>query len=275
MLEYIKDLLFSRGIDTVGALPLSACRIIRPYKLERCNSGKSDSLFAVVFAIPYYTHHGKRNLSSYAIPRDYHLFCKELFSEILPILRSGYPEYTFEGFADDSPIDEISAAALAGLGIIGRNRLLITPKYSSYVFLGEIITDAPINVPSDLKIEYCEDCGRCQELCPMHKCGVCLSGVTQKKGELTDKEKQLIQQYLSIWGCDICQEVCPHTLRAINAGTIFTNIDFFKSELIPVLSKERLDQMSESDFSKRAYSWRGINTIKRNICLINEKTKEI
>ena len=67
------------------------------------------------------------------------MFFSSLFGEILPILRKSFPEYKFEGFTDHSPIDEINAAALAGFGMIGANGLLITEKYSSFVFVGEIV----------------------------------------------------------------------------------------------------------------------------------------
>lgn len=273
MLSTIKRELSARGIDTVGVLPLSECRIMRPYLLEKHGFSDSGGLFAVVFAIPYYTHCEEKNISSYAVSRDYHLFCRELFDDILPILRSARPDCRFEGFADHSPIDEIHAAALAGLGLLGQNGLLITPKYSSYVFLAEIITDAPMEVYGKRHIETCEGCGRCLELCPMKKHGVCLSALTQKKGELSENEQKLIMEYGSAWGCDICQQVCPHTERVLADETVYTDIEFFKSLRIPMLTTDILDDMNECDFNQRAYSWRGKDTVKRNLCIL-EKNKE-
>lgn len=273
MLSKIERELYARGIDTIGTLPLSECRILRPYLLEKFGLSEHEELFAIIFAIPYYTHCEEKNISSYAVPRDYHLFCRELFDGILPILRSVHPSYRFEGFADHSPIDEIHAAALAGIGLLGENGLLITQKYSSYVFLAEIITDAPIDVQGERRIEGCEGCGKCLASCPMEKCGVCLSALTQKKGGLSDDEQKLIIEHGSAWGCDICQQVCPHTERAIKNGTIYTDIDFFKSSRVPVLTSDILDNMDESDFKQRAYSWRGRDTIRRNLLLL-EKNKE-
>lgn len=274
MFDAVKGELLARGIDCVEAISLSKCKITRPYLLEKCGFSGADGLSAVIFAIPYLTPCKEKNISSYAVGRDYHLFCRELFDAVLPSLRSAYPNQRFEGFADHSPIDEIHAAALAGLGILGDNRLLITERYSSYVFLAEIITDAPIETCEDPIIRHCEGCGSCSERCPMTKCGVCLSSLTQKKGELSEDEEELIAKYSSAWGCDICQEACPHTRRAIENGTIYTGIGFFKSELMPMLTTDMIDLMSEDDFKKRAYSWRGKGTVRRNLWILeNRKVK--
>ena len=99
----------------------------------------------------------------------------------------------------------------------------------------------------------------------------CLSSVTQKKGNLNEEEIELIKKYSCAWGCDICQNACPYTKNAIKNGTIYTNIDFFKNERTPYLNSTTIDEMSDEQFSMRAYSWRGKNTIKRNLLILEEK----
>ena len=99
----------------------------------------------------------------------------------------------------------------------------------------------------------------------------CLSSVTQKKGELTEDEITLIKKYGCAWGCDICQEVCPYTESAIKNNTIFTSIDFFKNDLTPSLHSHEIEAMSDEQFSKRAYSWRGKSVISRNLRIIEGK----
>ncbi|MBR7098632.1 MAG: epoxyqueuosine reductase, partial [Clostridia bacterium] len=191
---------------------------------------------------------------------------------LLPLLRDRFPENRFEGFADHSPIAERDAAARAGLGVIGRNHLLLTERYSSYVFLGEIITDAIFPCKTQ-EISECENCGACMRACPAERCGGCYSALTQKKGMLTEQEIAMLCEQKIAWGCDICQERCPHTKRAIQSGTIFSPVPFFHEQTIPRITIEILDSMSDEVFDTRAYSWRGRDTIARNFRLLEESKK--
>ncbi len=273
MLEYIKTELLKHGICDVGTLPLSMCRINRAYKLEKSGFDGVEGLSVVIFAIPYYTKHTRKNISSYAAARDYHLFCNELFASVLPRLKEKYQGRLFAGFADDSPIDERHAAALSGLGIIGDNGMLITEKYSSYVFLAEIVTNLPIKHENKYELLHCESCEKCLDACPSKEIGECLSALTQKKGELSEKEKNAIKSHGSAWGCDICQEVCPHTKRALALGTIYTEIPFFKESLLPCISSDIIMNMDDTSFSSRAYSWRKRDTILRNLKILEENNE--
>ena len=264
MTEFIKKTLKGAGVGLFAPISLEKCTLTRKYKLERCGLSDISSLNAIMIAVPYLVKHEKRNISAYAAPKDYHAFFKGLFDAVIPLLEREYPDHRFVGFADDSPIDERSAAAMAGLGIIGDNGMLITEKYSSYVFLGEIITDLPIESAVG-EIKRCEGCGKCKLACPMAESGQCLSALTQKKGVLSNEEQKTILKHGYAWGCDICQEVCPHTKRAIADGTIYTDIEFFKSEDLPFLTVRDIDDMSDGEFAARAYSWRGRQTIRRNL----------
>lgn len=267
MLQTIKNLLRDEHIELSAALPLSATRITRPYLLERC--GISDGS-VVCFAIPYYTEpDGATNLSAYAYAEDYHLFVRELGARLCARLAALYPGNRFAVFADHSPIDERHAAAAVGLGVIGRHGMLITEPYSSYVFLGELITDAVLEDESE-EIKYCRNCGACATACPFELKDNCLSALTQKKGELSAEEQELIRLHGSVWGCDKCTEACPHTHMARNRGTLTSPIPFFSQERITHLTPSVLDAMDDQTFSRRAYSWRGRETIKRNVCILGE-----
>ncbi len=266
MLEFIRSQLKKQNIELVASLRLAECTVKRPYLLEK-QGFSSNSV--IIFAAPYFTENdSKRNISAYAVSRDYHIFFAELFNTLIKELKKEYPENNFVGFSDHSPIDEIEAACRAGLGVLGKNRLLITKKYSSYVFLGELVTDAEL--PSSAgEISSCINCGECERACPMIKenC-VCLSSLTQKKGELSAQEKRILHKYACAWGCDICQDVCPYTKRALNSGSIYTDIEFFEESRTPFLTSETVEQMSDEDFKTRAYSWRGKKTIKRNLKIL-------
>lgn len=273
MFAFLSEILQKNHIDCFAALPLSACRVTKPYLLERAGITSGS---AVILAVPYFTPacaSPERNLSAYAVGYNYHAFFDALFTELLPLLKERYPEHRFAGFADHSPIAEIEAASRAGLGVIGKNGLLLTERYSSYVFLGELLTDAPL--PYTLvEPRFCENCGLCQKICPMEKIGTCLSALTQKKGELDEAEIAALRRYGSCWGCDLCQEVCPHTVRAIQSGSIYTPIPYFHENNIPRLNLAILDAMEEDEFQKRAYSWRKRETIRRNLLLLQEKDEK-
>lgn len=240
-----------------GIIPYSACKPNKTYLIEKA---KIAPVSVIMILAPYRTAEFKeRNVSLYAVPRNYHLYFRQLFDDVIPKLESEFPGYRFAGFADHSPIFEREAAASAGLGIIGDNGMLIHEKYGSYVFIGEIVTDLPVECEAR-EIRHCGHCGTCTDACPSK--GRCLSEITQKKGVLTEEELELIRNSGVFWGCDICQSVCP-----MNRNTEYSGIPFFSENTIPVVSKERIEAMSAEEFSERAYSWRGKKIISRNLDL--------
>lgn len=268
--NFISELLTSEKITLFSPISLEDCNIVKPYLLERVGINGGS---AVVCAVPYFSERlvGDHNISSYCAVKDYHKYFDGLKQRILPTLREAYPQYKFELFADHSPIDERDAAAKSGVGVIGLNGMIITGKYSSYVFLGELITDAAI--PHEKKeIEYCIGCKKCVSECPKSETSLCLSAITQKKGELDENEIALMKRYRTAWGCDICQKVCPYTERAIKNGTIFTNIDYFLTDIIPDLNPDILNALSDAEFASRAFSWRGRGTVERNLKILEKKS---
>lgn len=268
MLDFIRSYLNNENIESISCLSLDECEVKRPYLLDRCGISHGS---VIIFAVPYLAKdmQSKKNVSAYAVGRDYHIFFNLLFEKLLSELKTKFPDNNFAAFSDHSPIDEIQAAAKAGLGVIGKNHLLITEKYSSYVFIGEIITDADLPSNAD-KINHCITCGKCLDACPVKTdISLCLSALTQKKGELSNDEKAIIANSGCVWGCDICQEVCPYTKSAIEKNTIFSDIEFFNQNLMPYITSEKISALPDDEFAKRAYSWRGRNTILRNL-LISE-----
>ena len=263
-----------------AALPLSSCRLVRPYLLEKHAIPTSGT--ALFFAVPYLVASDadlpSRNLSLYAVPRDYHLYIRQLSDTVLPALEQEYPQYRFALFSDHSPLAEVEGAARAGLGVIGENGLLITPMYGSFIFVAEIVTSAGWtettgraegDKPSG-EVRHCMGCGACTALCPGHctkgHMDGCLSALTQKKGELTPDEEITLRNHPLVWGCDTCQMVCPLN-QAVLTGAHDTPIPFFREKRLPALTLDELEQMSDRDFSDRAFAWRGRNVIKRNLMI--------
>jgi epoxyqueuosine reductase len=199
---------------------------------------------------------------------------KELEGVVLPSLRMAFPDHVFALFADHSPISEVDAAARAGLGIMGLNGLLITPDYGSFVFIGEIITDADYFTVTGEEVPtfpdtppLCEGCGACLAACPMG-CREgdrvrCLSALTQKKGKLTEDEIGDIRKGGLVWGCDACQLACPHNAAVIAEGKD-TPVPYFREKRLNRIGSVDTTAMSDEDFSSRAYAWRGRAVITRN-----------
>ena len=128
------------GISEFAFLPFEDASKANERLWEKC-SGKMKTCIITLF--PYrtdYTVKDKYVFSAYARTHDYHKRCEQFFNAVIPRLRNEL-RHEFEGYADHSPIGEKSAAAMCGLGVIGRNTLLINKKYGSYIFIASILTD--------------------------------------------------------------------------------------------------------------------------------------
>ena len=266
------DFFEKEKIEYFGVIPIEECIVQKKHLLEKIDSFSPKSV--ICYAVPYYTGAGK-NLSCYALSRDYHIFMKEIGQKLCDTLVSQGVAHFAVPFSDHSPFDEVSLAAKAGLGVRGENRLLLTEKYSSFVFIGEVVTDVDAETLGYVKAEEiraCQKCNKCKTACPSGclldaKCE-CLSSISQKKGELSPNEKALLIKENTAWGCDVCQLCCPHTQRAIQKNTLFTPIDYFYQNKIDRLSCRQIDEMDEKEFQMRAYSWRKRETIKRNLFIL-------
>jgi epoxyqueuosine reductase QueG len=241
------------------ALPLIECRQQRRLP----NEPKA----VVVMLFPYYAgEYPERNVSRYAMADDYHGICAVYLKAFAKMLQSAHPGHEFAPFVDVSPIREVEAARLAGLGVIGRNGMLINEKYGSRVFIGEIVTtlDMPASQPTE---GGCLECGKCEAACPggaiqkdkpVNK-ERCLSHISQKKGALTETEQALLKKNGFVWGCDICADICPH-----NQNPKTTPIDAFKQNLLPILTHENL----EDALKTKPFNWRGRDVLLRNLGIL-------
>ena len=228
----------------------------------------------IVYLLPYYGGECK-NISRYAASLDYHIAAKEIGDAVISALRRSFPEMKAAAFGDHSPIDERHAALIAGLGAIGDNGLIINEKYGSYIFIGDIITDIPpelLGAKEPVSPARCEGCGACKAACPTgvlrRECDACLSAITQKKGELSAAERDLMIKHGTAWGCDICQEVCPH-----NRSPKITPVEFFKKERIDCLTADSLSKMTDGELRLRAFGWRGRAVLERNLRVLDSKEK--
>ena len=266
MKEIIKSYFDSKNIEYYAVLDYSDCRQINPGIMEREDFTPRS---VIVYLLPYYTGETV-NISRYAASLDYHLALKECATGLIEALKDHCHDANAKGYGDHSPIDEVGAALRSGLGMVGDNGLIINEKYGSYVFIGDVITDIPAELlgatePKD--VQTCLHCGACKHACPT---GIlagfgsdCLSAITQRKGELTDEEADLMRKYNTVWGCDLCQSSCPY-----NRNPILTPIEFFYRERIAELTRPLIAAMDKTAFSLRAFAWRGRKTVERNLDIL-------
>ena len=250
------------GVCPVTALEMSGEARNR---LERlCPSARTVQ----VYLFPYYAGARPGNLSLYARGRDYHAVIRDALQPEADALRAAYPENRFLVLADASPIPEVRAAALAGLGAIGENGLLIHETYGSYVFIGTVVTD--LALPGEARpVRACLRCGRCKKACPggaLRGEGVCLSALTQQGGALTAGEEALLRKHPLIWGCDLCQLACP-----MNENVPLTDAPPFREGLIDSLAADALEGLTRRAFAEeypeRAFTWRGPAPLRRNLAI--------
>ncbi len=260
----LKSFFENEKIEYSAVIPYSSCREISHDIMAREEFAPKS---VILFLIPYYGGECV-NLSRYAAARDYHLYIRYINEKLISYLSQMYPESSSKGYGDHSPIDERHAALIAGLGMLGDNGLLINPKYGSYVFIADVISDIePEKLQKDITtypVSHCEGCGACKAACPtgiLRGCGSdCLSAVTQRKAELSEEEINLMKKYNTVWGCDECQSSCPH-----NKNPKYSPIEFFSEDRIPMLTSDILSKMTEEEFKSRAFAWRRRKTIQRNL----------
>ncbi|MEY8001953.1 tRNA epoxyqueuosine(34) reductase QueG [Clostridium sp. Mt-5] len=285
--EKILDYCHKIGLDTVG---FTQCRIYTELKSYLCyrkenllenefeesdikkrinyyeymDGGKT--IISIAFPYLFKKDDGQKNVkfSMYTRGKDYHKVVENYLRRVCGFIESlgGKVRY----FVDSNFLPERYIAFQCGIGFIGKNNMLITDKYGSYVFLGEIITD--IKMESDIPMESkCGSCRLCEIACPTgaligHKnSNRCMSYITQKK----DIDSKWFTKFQGrLFGCDTCQKACPY-----NSDVVYSSIEDFK----PFDFMENVDLNEIVNIDKKMFierygntscGWRGKNIIQRN-----------
>lgn len=245
------------------------------FKSDPC-SIESYGISVICVAIPYNTISVKDNppqklINRYAWGEDYHKIVKKRLQKTIQIIQREFPQFKGRAFVDSAPLPEKQLAARAGLGWIGKNSLLINKVYGSYLFLGEIISNQTFEYKLSDPRSYCGTCERCVNSCPGHAldsplgldCSLCSSYLSiEKRTPFSPVEEDLILD--SIFGCDLCQRVCPWNQNAkLSTEKCFTCFDRWKNvELKDIL------ELSEKSFEvlkiKSAVKRAGLEGLKRN-----------
>ena len=230
----------------------------------------AQSILVALF--PYYLGeeaYEDSNISRYAVVPDYNDFLRDMLCDAAAELSELVPNEQFAAFCGNSPLPEVAAAVKAGLGTRGRNGLLLTERYGSWVFIGEIVTSLHLT-PAEKELQLCDSCDLCIRACPtgaLSESGfddtLCLSAITQQKKPLTPQQEEMIRQTGCAWGCDICQKACPK-----NKGVMTTEIELFLNGV-----KTRAEH--GEDLEGRAYGWRGAKVIERNLDILDGGSHEV
>lgn len=231
---------------------------------------------AVVCAVAYknrfsegYPPDCRTKVASYACDRDYHTTIREMLRRLLAALRERYPNLEGRGFVDTAPLAEKRLAVEAGLGWIGRQSLLITPQYGSFVLLGELLlydeTDA---YDTPFEGSRCGACRACMEHCPtgaivapqVIDTNRCISCHTVEREPAAQ-----IDLHGWIFGCDECQSCCPYNRQAP-----FHTHPAFDPVFDPLTAgPEAWRSMTEAQFAERSgetpLTRSGLARIKKNL----------
>ncbi len=200
-------------------------------------------------------------ISSGAVGTDYHILVREKLEKLRAEL---IPSHNAMIFTDTGPLSDRAVAERCALGGRGRNGSIINKDIGGMFFIGYMLTDADFTAGHKNKecSDMCGECDKCVKACPNSaldngECDYkkCISYITQKKGALTYEEYSAIGS--SVYGCDVCQRVCPY-----NGGYAEAESEYAYPDI------ERLLDMSEKEFGatygRTAAGWRGKSILKRN-----------
>jgi epoxyqueuosine reductase len=156
-------------------------------------------------------------ISKYAWGRDYHEVIREKLKQLLAFMKQEIGEVNGRGFVDSAPVLERSWAVKSGLGWIGKNGNLINKESGSFFFIATLITDLPLQYDDHFSKDYCGTCRKCIEACPTNAIlddrvvdgSKCISYFTIELKDLIIPEEQKGKFQNWMFGCDICQDVCP------------------------------------------------------------------
>lgn len=155
-------------------------------------------------------------VSKYAWGSDYHYVIKEKLRLLTNRLEAEAGSINYRIFVDSAPVLDRAWAVNAGIGWIGKNTMLISRRNGSFFFLAEIITDLELEYDSPFGGNYCGDCTRCSDACPTGAitgprqldASKCISYLTiELKESVPEEFKSRMEGW--VFGCDICQDVCP------------------------------------------------------------------
>jgi epoxyqueuosine reductase len=204
----------------------------------------------VAFACNYYSE-GSSSIARYARGRDYHYTLKDQLRAFRRHLKAKFPDVGTYGSVDHGPVMEKVWAARAGLGYVGKNGCLISPKYGSYLLLAALILDTEVDAYAEGPTpDLCGKCSLCIDACPTGAllegkrvdAGKCLSYQTiENEGQVPEALRAAFEDIT--FGCDLCQDACP-----LNDQPVRTEHPRFAPRPVGELGVRELAGLSKEEF---------------------------
>jgi len=223
---------------------------------------------------------GEGVIARSGVGEDYHRVIYRKMNSLVEIMINNKWQGSPRFQVDTGPLVERAFAVRAGIGWIGRNQHLIIPGYGSFVALALLLLDQEISQDYPLIPEQCGNCQKCVCACPAQIIGQepfaakkCVSYLTQSKEVLTSEERHRLG--LRIFGCDTCQEVCPHNQKWLEEEQMSTDLVSCSSAASTPFGRGvnlyEILNLTKGEFIKRykttAAGWRGKGVLQRNALL--------
>ncbi len=217
--------------------------------------GTQSVISVIINYFPQQNLHSESHykISKYALGVDYHYVIKNKLKQLMDFIEEQKPGTIMRAFTDSAPVLDKSWAQKAGLGWVGKNTLLINKKLGSFIFIGEIIIGLELENDNPLEKSYCGNCRKCLDACPTgaltkeYKLNAtkCISYLNiESKTDIPEELKPKLNNW--IFGCDICQDVCPWNSKT----TASTEESFRISDSLALMKKENWEALDKPSFKK-------------------------
>ena len=287
-LDKIKEIAKEEGIDLIGVANLDEINVFRDRLskfadrsiaffsreitdkvdyLKVWDQTKSIISFGILYrhdiSIPD-DMHPRGVIASFAHGEDYHIVLKYKAKALMNRINDSLLSCNYKVYVDTGVLSDRIMAYSAGLGFYGKNNFIISPQYGSFIFLGHILIDKELSTNTEFMQSSCGDCRKCIDACPTNAIqdgrqfdhNKCISYLTQKGKDSNT--------YGYLYGCDICQNVCPFNQIAplSNHVEFYTSSEFAYPKLVKIMG---LDEKSYNEtYGKTTLHWRGLRILKTN-----------